>query len=245
MSLTESTPSPYSPQPVSSNNTEQDLDLWFSVPYDAGDGRMARVRVGVGYGSALPWHDYQTVEIDDPRAPFTIRGEVNEGRIAHVHLTRRQDGTIRQADIRALPIVSMIQQWATVGREYQKITEAHFVAIADEGDIAAAERESRRYVDRLDNLWGGSSYQEAVRRSRDALRGGARRDVKRARGADAEVLLQRVVDEYRDAVGRHDPSPVASVARRLNYHRTHVSRLLRQARARGDLPPANRKEGGR
>jgi len=223
---------------------DEPVQLGFEVPYDAGEGHLAKISVRVGYGHTLPWADYQVVTIDDPRLQFMVEGEVSSGRVAHIRLQARPEETIQQRDLRAAPFVSMVQDWAAAGREYQLAIERLFED-ANGRPPNESEEPGRQAVldmhERLGALWGGDSHAAAVQRTRELVSAAARERPAdaRARGAEADMLLERVVKEYRDAVDRGERAPVASVATRLGYHRTHISRLLRKAREDGaDLPPA-------
>lgn len=229
--------------------------LGFEVPYDAGEGRLARIRVEVGYGRTLVWKDYQVVTIDDPRLDFTAIGEVGQGKVVHLHLAARRpgDASIRQQDVRSAPFVSMVQDWAAVGREYQ-LAMARLFEEANGRPPDEAEQPTHQAVidmhERLSALWGGEGHAAAVQRTRELVAAAARDRTAdaRARGVEAEMLLERVINEYRDAIDRGERAPVSAVATRLGYHRTHISRLLRKAREDGaDLPPvkARGRQAGR
>ena len=59
-----------------------------------------------------------------------------------------------------------------------------------------------------------------------------------ARSSDTAVLLDRAVTEYRAARKRGSKRPTEEAARLLGYSRSHVGRLLVQARRQGLLRPA-------
>jgi hypothetical protein len=160
---------------------------------------------------------------------------------------------ITQRDVRAMSTVSMIKNWAAVGRAFQDALKRyaadtgiayrsgyypqglHPDDATDPVELANALVEQTGILDRLFN-----SHNDAVSAVCDTFAKVATQP-RRRRGAsddDEKALVKRVVDEYKDAVARGVRAPRRVVAERLRYHDTHIGRLLAQARGLGMLPPA-------
>ncbi|MDQ2879713.1 MAG: hypothetical protein M3Y48_00180 [Actinomycetota bacterium] len=160
---------------------------------------------------------------------------------------------ITQRDVRAMSTVSMIKNWAAVGRAFQDALKRyaadagityrsgynpqglHPDDATDPVELANALIEQTGILDRLFN-----SHNHAVSSVCDTFAKVATQP-RRRRGAsddDENALVKRVVDEYKDAVARGVRAPRRVVAERLRYHDTHIGRLLAQARGLGMLPPA-------
>jgi hypothetical protein len=60
----------------------------FTIAYEVGQHGHARVRIAIGMSFAVDI-DAQTVTIDDPRLPFTVEGNMSDGRLAGLHLRTR------------------------------------------------------------------------------------------------------------------------------------------------------------
>lgn len=160
---------------------------------------------------------------------------------------------ITQRDVRAMSAVSMIKNWAAVGRDFQSglkryaadagITYQygydpqgiHPDDATDPVKLADALIKQTGILDRLFD-----SHNHAVSAARDTFAKVATQPRRRrgTSGDDENALIQRVVDEYKDAVARGVRAPRRVVAERLRYHETHIGRLLARARGLGMLPPA-------
>lgn len=157
---------------------------------------------------------------------------------------------VTQRDIRSIAAVSLIRNWAAVGRDFQEDLQRHAATLGltyeygymprgldpDSGTdpVDLAERLVRE-SGILDRLFDSHEHAlSAVRESFSKLTSAPRR--KRRSADEAEVLLRRVAEEYKAAIERGVRAPRQAVADRLQYHTTHVGRLLAQARALGMLP---------
>lgn len=159
---------------------------------------------------------------------------------------------ITQRDVRAMSAVSIIKNWAAVGRVFQGALKRYAAdagityrygydpqgldpdAATDPVELADALVEQTGILDRLFD-----SHNHAVSAVRDTF-AKMTPQPRRRRGAssdDEDILVQRVVDAYNDALARGVRAPRRVVAERLQYHETHIGRLLARARRLEMLPP--------
>ncbi|MDL4815491.1 hypothetical protein [Actinomadura opuntiae] len=244
---------------------QEPSDHAFQVTYEVDETRHARVRVKLGFASMLDV-DYQSVTVEDPRLPFRVEGEVRDGRLIHLRYAARpkigveeldrilwrvvdavredkptpevpQGDGITQKLIKAVPAVSIIKRWAAVGHEFQEALRRYAQGLGEEIIPEMVQSAPPELLDDLARLH--ASQEDALRSTLETLTNfHTSQTGQRARGEEAEELLNRVVAEYKDAVARGVRAPRAVVAERLKYHPAHVGRLLGKARERGMLPPA-------
>lgn len=160
---------------------------------------------------------------------------------------------ITQRDLRAMSAVSTIKNWAAVGRAFQEALKRYAADVGityqygydpqglhpdDATDPVELADVLIKQTGILDRLFDGHDH--AVSAARNTFAKVATQP-RRRRGSsddDENALVQRVVDEYNDALARGVRAPRRVVAERLRYHPNHIGRLLAGARALGMLPPA-------
>lgn len=160
---------------------------------------------------------------------------------------------VTQHDLRAMPVVSMVKNWAVVGREFQEALKRY---AADRGvtyasgysplgldpddatDPAQLAEAMTEETGILDRLFDDHNHAIGAVRNAFAKLAAPGRQRRGSSVGEDDLLVRRVVDEYKDAVSRGVRAPRRFVAERLRYHETHIGRLLAQARTAGMLPPA-------
>lgn len=158
-------------------------------------------------------------------------------------------GAIRQGDLQSIPIISMVLNWAMVGREYQSALRSQLDNLdnddRDHAEFSTGQSSESALLELL--VENNSAKFEQLTGTRDSileatraeiLKISERRDGQRRRGVDKESALHAVINEWKAATARGDRAPSQEVAARLHYHEVTVRKYLAEARRRGLLPPS-------
>lgn len=204
----------------------------FRASYQGPGGAGVRVHVHLGT-SDNPDEDKQRVYLTDRSLPFTIDADVWEGRLDRVEFmiqAGQGNRQLEQRDLRTSGVVNMVHRWARIGREYQlrrrrspagsALAEGLVFEVPETPDLEAALASTRSTLERL-----------APSKADDTKR--------RMRGAEAEALLHRVVERYKELTRGGHTAPRVVIAEEEYLSSAYIGRLLVKARKAGLLEAAS------
>jgi hypothetical protein len=212
---------------VTAEEAFAEISAWV-LPFTATDGTIGWIKSSWD----LAERSRVGIEIHDIYTPYVASARLESGRVVELQYRAKDGERLTHRLIRATNLITFCERWA-------HLVEAKARAYAT-GDLLTAQRleahglEGRSPTEILDGL-------EAVMAEH---RSTTRR--KRVRGEEAEHLLRKVVDEYKEALKDKDPRPRVTVGNKLGYTPEHIGRLLVKAR-RMDPPllgPAMRGKAG-
>jgi hypothetical protein len=179
------------------------------------------------------------VWLHDPALPFVVEAKGTERGLFELSMKVRTqqpldqrkhpdlNQSIRLANPSGRQVVRIVEEWVRLGLEVGRNPSRR-------GKVPLPE---------------ASSVEEALARVRSALTGNLREPGTRKRGEAKQLLLEDVVEKYRQAIQDRHRYPRKVVADQLGYSSEHIGRLLVEARKatpeRGPLlGPAARGKAG-
>jgi hypothetical protein len=204
----------------------------FSARYDLGGGRHGTVVVEIGAmapagaGIYLVWFDRQSVEIDDPRVMFTVRGTVLDGRLADLQYVAKPGG----------PFLDRFGEYLNGGMSAREAFEATHAESPPPPTHEITQRDLRKLaaVSMIKN-WGavGRAFQGALKRHAEDA------GITYALGYDPQGLDPDAATDPVDLA--HDLVEQIGVLDRLFDNHDHAIGAVRDAFAKVATQPRRRR----